>query len=113
MTIIGQSNSRSNHFRENENIAMSRELFGVCGSGTMGIGIAYAAVAAGYRVVLYDLSDDVLTRGMKSLGEIAAKGVEKGKITQEMSAFLVKRKKRLKRLREEKMQVEDVRGERE
>lgn len=60
---------------------MSRETFGVCGSGTMGIGIAYAAVAAGYRVVLYDLTDDVVNRAMQSLKGIAAKGVERGKIT--------------------------------
>lgn len=57
--------------------------FGVCGSGTMGVGIAYAASAAGYDVVLYDLNEDVLAKAVKSIGSFAAKGVERGKMTEE------------------------------
>ncbi|MBC8145590.1 MAG: 3-hydroxybutyryl-CoA dehydrogenase, partial [bacterium] len=45
----------------------SSRTFGVCGAGTMGSGIAYAAAAAGYDVWLYDIADEMLERGRSSV----------------------------------------------
>ena len=59
---------------------MAEKMFGVCGAGTMGAGIAYAASAAGYRVVLNDVSSEAIDRGLASIDRFVATGVERGKI---------------------------------
>lgn len=61
---------------------MADKIFGVCGAGTMGIGIAYAAAAIGYEVKLYDLNEDVLARGEGIVGKFLSGGIERGKLTQ-------------------------------
>ena len=53
----------------------------VLGSGTMGHGIAYVALAAGYPTRLYDVSTTQLARATSQIHAIAAKGVELGKVT--------------------------------
>lgn len=67
------------------------EKFGVCGAGTMGSGIAYAAAVAGYDVVLYDLASDALARGAGRIEKLARGGVERGKITEQEAEALVER----------------------
>lgn len=62
---------------------MEATIFGVCGAGTMGIGIAYAAAAVGYEVQLYDLNDEILERGDGIIDRFLAGGLERGKLTQE------------------------------
>lgn len=62
---------------------MAEALFGVCGSGTMGVGIAYAAAASGYRVVVYDLNEEILAKGEGIIEKFLAKGLERGKISEE------------------------------
>ncbi|MGE3801897.1 MAG: 3-hydroxyacyl-CoA dehydrogenase NAD-binding domain-containing protein [Candidatus Kapaibacterium sp.] len=62
---------------------MVRKKFGVCGSGTMGVGIAYAAAAAGYDVRLYDLNDQILAKAGQTIDAFISKGVERGKLTEE------------------------------
>ena len=52
----------------------------VLGAGTMGHGIAHAALAAGYDTVLYDVSQPALDRGRAAIDAIAAKSVEMGKL---------------------------------
>ena len=42
------------------------EIFGVVGSGTMGNGIAQVAARAGFQVVMHDVAEDFLARGMRS-----------------------------------------------
>ena len=68
---------------------MSGKIFGVCGAGTMGIGIAYAAAAAGYDVKLYDLNDEILERGQSIATKFVSKGVDRGKITSEEGAAIL------------------------
>ena len=51
----------------------------VLGAGTMGHGIADAALAAGYETVLYDVSEDSLARALDAIASIAAKRLELGK----------------------------------
>jgi 3-hydroxybutyryl-CoA dehydrogenase len=53
----------------------------VLGAGTMGHGIAHAAIAAGYETTLYDVSDSALAKGQAAVEAIAAKGVELGKMS--------------------------------
>jgi 3-hydroxybutyryl-CoA dehydrogenase len=55
----------------------------VLGAGTMGHGIAYAALAAGYPVRLYDDWAPQLAKASRAIAGIAAKGVELGKLSQD------------------------------
>src|SRR5262245_5941210 len=52
-------------------------VIGVVGAGTMGAGIAQVALEAGHEVVLYDIDEDALSRGVErvrvGLGRRAAK----------------------------------------
>lgn len=48
---------------------------GVVGAGVMGVGIAASALLGGYRVVLTDVSDEVVNRGRASLEKILS-GIE-------------------------------------
>ncbi|MBF0106600.1 MAG: 3-hydroxybutyryl-CoA dehydrogenase [Deltaproteobacteria bacterium] len=56
---------------------------GIVGSGTMGIGIAQAAAAAGYAVIVQDLAPNILSKQMGKIEKGLAKLVEKQKITEE------------------------------
>ena len=52
----------------------------VIGAGLMGAGIAQVAAAAGYDVVLRDVTPEALERGMGSIRSSYAKFVEKGRL---------------------------------
>lgn len=53
----------------------------VLGAGTMGHGIAHAAMAAGYETMLFDVSAAVLDHAAAAIAAIADKSVELGKHT--------------------------------
>ncbi len=55
---------------------------GVCGAGLMGNGIAQTCAAAGFDVVLMEVADAPLQRGMASIAKSLDKFVEKGKLAQ-------------------------------
>jgi 3-hydroxybutyryl-CoA dehydrogenase len=55
----------------------------VFGAGTMGAGIAQVAAEADYRVVLRDVSDDLVERGIASVNRNLVRAVEKGRLTEE------------------------------
>jgi 3-hydroxybutyryl-CoA dehydrogenase len=57
------------------------ERISVLGAGTMGHGIAHAAIAAGYRTCLFDISEGVLESGVALIGGIANKSVQRGEIS--------------------------------
>ena len=62
---------------------------GVCGAGLMGNGIAQTAATAGYNVVLMEVADAPLQRGMAAIGKSLEKFVEKGRMSaQEREAIL-------------------------
>lgn len=54
---------------------------GVCGAGLMGNGIAQTCASAGFEVVLMEVADAPLQRGVQSIGKSLDKFVEKQKLT--------------------------------
>jgi 3-hydroxybutyryl-CoA dehydrogenase len=52
----------------------------VLGAGTMGHGIAYASIAAGYDTTIYDVAQTALDKGRRAIEGIVAKGIELGKV---------------------------------
>ena len=54
----------------------------VLGAGTMGHGIAQVAAAAGYDVVMRDIDDAAVQRGLQSIVRNLSKGVQVGKLTE-------------------------------
>lgn len=59
------------------------ETIAVIGAGTMGHGIAQVAAAAGYRVLLNDVDRESLARGVSAIETNLAKGIQRGKLTDE------------------------------
>src|SRR5262252_196406 len=60
---------------------MPVSTIGVVGAGVMGAGIAQVAATKGLNVVLVDVSDDALKKGIEAIDGRLARLVEKGKIT--------------------------------
>jgi 3-hydroxybutyryl-CoA dehydrogenase len=59
---------------------MEIRKIGVVGAGTMGNGIAQMAAQIGCDVVMRDIEDTFVERGLKSIDKFLSKSVEKGKI---------------------------------
>lgn len=59
---------------------MDIKKIGVLGAGTMGAGIAQVCAQAGYQVVLVDIEQAMLDKGLKIINKSWAKAVEKGKL---------------------------------
>ncbi|RLB16516.1 MAG: 3-hydroxybutyryl-CoA dehydrogenase, partial [Deltaproteobacteria bacterium] len=59
---------------------MEIKKIGVVGAGTMGNGIAQVAAQIGCEVVMRDIEDAFVERGMKSIDRFLSKSVEKGKL---------------------------------
>ena len=55
----------------------------VLGAGTMGAGIALVAAQAGFQVILRDVSESLVQKGLKIIKKIITKAVEKGKMSVE------------------------------
>jgi 3-hydroxybutyryl-CoA dehydrogenase len=64
-------------------MAQQIENVGVLGAGLMGHGIAQVAAGAGYPVVLREMDDAALQKGLGKIDKQLARAVEKGKATQE------------------------------
>jgi len=60
---------------------MTIKKIGIIGAGTMGHGIALVAAKAGYEVVLHDIKDEYVKKGLSSVEKFVDKSVEKGKMT--------------------------------
>jgi 3-hydroxybutyryl-CoA dehydrogenase len=59
---------------------MEIKKLGVVGAGTMGNGIAQVAAQIGCEVVMRDIEDSYVERGIKSIDKFLSKSVEKGKL---------------------------------
>src|SRR6201992_1018885 len=56
---------------------------GIIGAGQMGCGIAHVSAAAGYKVHIYDLSQDRIESGLATINGNLARQVASGKMTDE------------------------------
>jgi 3-hydroxyacyl-CoA dehydrogenase/enoyl-CoA hydratase/3-hydroxybutyryl-CoA epimerase len=63
----------------------------VLGAGMMGAAIAYVCAKAGIEVVLKDVSQEAADKGKSYSANLVAKGVERGKVSQEKGDALLER----------------------
>ncbi|WP_433706644.1 3-hydroxybutyryl-CoA dehydrogenase [Paraburkholderia sacchari] len=70
---------------------MKIERVGIVGAGTMGSGITQTAAVAGLKVVVIDVTDAALSRGVASLGNSLERLVAKGKLGHEARAAALAR----------------------
>ncbi len=59
---------------------MQINTFGVIGAGQMGNGIAQVAAASGLNVIMHDIKDEFVARGMATIEKNLARMVDKGKL---------------------------------
>ncbi len=78
---------------QDNNPASARPIrrISVLGAGTMGHGIAQVAAAAGYEVIMRDIEDAAVQRGMQSIERNLAKGVQLGKVSEQDRAEALRR----------------------
>jgi len=62
---------------------MEIKKVGVVGGGIMGGGIAQVSAQAGYEVVMSEINDELLNKGLASINSILTRSVEKDRISQE------------------------------
>jgi 3-hydroxybutyryl-CoA dehydrogenase len=80
------------HKKDGERLGnMEIRTFGVVGAGQMGAGIAQAAAMSGLQVIMIDIDDACVQRGMTAIDRFLSKGVEKGKTTEEEKAATLSR----------------------
>jgi len=59
------------------------EHIGVVGCGIMGSGIAEVCARSGYNVIVREINDELLQKGMERIHKSLSKAVRRGKVTQE------------------------------
>jgi len=59
---------------------MEVKTFGVVGAGQMGNGIAQVAAMSGLQVIMNDIKEEFVQRGLKNITGILSRNVEKGKL---------------------------------
>jgi len=62
---------------------MEIKTIGVLGAGAMGNGIAQVCAQNGYQVIMRDIADEFVQRGIKNVTKILSRGVEKGTMTED------------------------------
>ena len=68
---------------------MKVEKIGVIGCGIMGSGIAQVCAQSGYQVVVSEINDELLRKGLKSIDSFLNRSVSKGKLSsQDKEAIL-------------------------
>ncbi len=70
---------------------MSIQTIGVVGAGQMGNGIAHVATLAGYQVVMTDIAQPALDKGLAVIQKNMARMVSKEKISEEEAAAALER----------------------
>jgi 3-hydroxybutyryl-CoA dehydrogenase len=70
---------------------MDIKAVGVVGCGLMGSGIAQVCAEAGYKVIVLEVSEELLKKGLGKIESFLAKGVERGKVTPENKAEVLGR----------------------
>ncbi|MCL6447450.1 MAG: 3-hydroxybutyryl-CoA dehydrogenase [Armatimonadetes bacterium] len=67
------------------------KTIGVLGAGIMGAGIAQTAAQAGYHVIMRDITDDFVSRGLNNISKNLNRDVQKNRLTQEDAQAVLKR----------------------
>jgi len=67
------------------------EVFGVVGAGTMGNGIAQVAARAGFDVVMRDVGQEFLERGMKAIDKSLQRDVDKERLSKDEKSAIIRR----------------------
>ena len=57
------------------------EIIGIVGAGTMGNGIAQVAARAGYHVVMRDVKDEFLQKGLQAIDKSLQRDVDKERLS--------------------------------
>ena len=70
---------------------MMSEIIGVVGSGTMGNGIAQVAARAGYNVIMRDVKEEFLQRGMSAIDMSLQRDVDKERLGAEEKTAITAR----------------------
>ena len=72
-----------------ENLDIMSETIGVIGAGTMGNAIAQVAARAGYAVIMCDVKEEFLLRGLQAIDKSLQRDVDKERLTaQEKTAII-------------------------
>src|SRR5215211_7388141 len=69
----------------------AQTVIGVVGAGTMGNGIAQVAARAGYNVIMHDVREEYLERGLKAIDGSLQRDVDKERITGQEKQAIVSR----------------------
>jgi 3-hydroxybutyryl-CoA dehydrogenase len=67
------------------------EIIGVVGSGTMGKGIAQVAARAGYSVIMRDVKEEFVQRGMSAIDKSLQRDVDKERLSPEEKLAIIER----------------------
>jgi len=67
------------------------DLFGVIGAGTMGNGIAQVAARAGFEVMMRDVGDEFLARGLAAIDKSLQRDVDKDRLSGEEKQAIIGR----------------------
>ena len=70
---------------------MEIKTIGVVGAGAMGSGIAQVAATAGYNVIMRDIEDRFVEKGMNGIEKFLTRSVQKGKVTEDQKKEIIGR----------------------
>jgi len=70
---------------------MDIKKIGIVGAGAMGSGIAQIAAQIGCTVVIQDVTDGFVKKGVASIDKFMTKGIERGKVTEEQKSEVLNR----------------------
>jgi 3-hydroxybutyryl-CoA dehydrogenase len=70
---------------------MEVKTFGVIGAGQMGNGIAQVAATAGLNVIMLDIKEEFVQKGLANITKILTRSVDKGKLAAEEKAAILGR----------------------
>jgi len=72
-------------------ILMEIKKVGVVGCGAMGSGIIQVCAQSGYQVVVSEINDELLTKGLALINSVLTKSVDRGKISQQDKETILNR----------------------
>lgn len=70
---------------------MAVKVFGVIGAGQMGNGIAHVAAASGLEVIMNDVKQEFVDKGLKTIEKNLDRAVSKGKMTEDEKSGIMGR----------------------